>query len=534
MKLTPMVLFKQISEFWKKQNKKMKTILIASVVGFAAVAVIAAALLNHKGYVVLYRGLSSSEAGEIITRLDEMAVDSKIQNDGSILVPTNDEARLKMLLSAEGYPQSALNYDVFSNNSDFMTTDYEKKKYLIFQLQNRLQDAIKTLSGVNSAIVTISVPDDSSFVLEADKVPPTASVLLDLRGSNELDKQQIKGIEQLVAKSVPGLETKNVAIVDGTGTILNNTESDSNAVAAGTRMELENSMSQTVKDRVINLLQPVFGRNRLSVAVNTSIEVNKKISEQTTYTPVIDQSGIVAKQDQTKEGTNGIAAASGAPGMDSNSGVVTYPAQAVDNTANGSTNESSSTDYLVNQLKEQVERDGYEIKDLSVAVIIGDISLSQDELASYREMVAFAAGIDTNKVVISGVEFSDQKNAETSNPPVSSLLKNLQGNPLYLFVGLGVILLFLIALIIFLRSRGKNRKPSRKGRKSKHLETENERPDIQTMLEGKAANLPGEIVLSETREQGLKKQIKEFSSNNPDIVAQLIRTWIKEDDENNG
>jgi flagellar biosynthesis/type III secretory pathway M-ring protein FliF/YscJ len=39
------------------------------------------------------------------------------------------------------------------------------------------------------------------------------------------------------------------------------------------------------------------------------------------------------------------------------------------------------------------------------------------------------------------------------------------------------------------------------------------------------------IVLNETREQGLKRQIREFSKTNPDIVAQLIRTWLKEEND---
>jgi flagellar biosynthesis/type III secretory pathway M-ring protein FliF/YscJ len=42
--------------------------------------------------------------------------------------------------------------------------------------------------------------------------------------------------------------------------------------------------------------------------------------------------------------------------------------------------------------------------------------------------------------------------------------------------------------------------------------------------------MPEEIILTETREQALKRQIKEFSANNPEMVAQLLRIWIKEDE----
>ncbi|MCX7614254.1 MAG: flagellar basal-body MS-ring/collar protein FliF [Clostridiales bacterium] len=526
MNLTPTVLLKQITEFWKKQNRKMKMIIISSLLGFTMVAILIAALLNHENFVVLYRGLSSSEAGEILTQLDKMGEKAKTQDDGTILVPEENEARLKMLLSSEGYPKTALDYDIFTNSSNLMTTDYEKKKYLIFQLQNRLQDAIETVSGVNSAIVTISVPDDSSFVLEEDKVPVTASVLLNLRGSSGLDKRQIKGIEELVAKSVPGLKASDVAIVDDTGATLNETDAQDGTITSDSKMELEKNISQTVKDRIINLLLPVFGRNRISVAVSTNVDVNKKVSEQTTYTPVIDQGGIIAKQDQAKEGTSGNnGTATGIPGTGSNTGVPTYQTQSSGSTS-GSSNESSSTDYLVNQLKEQVQRDGYEIKDLSVAVIIGDTSLSQNELDNYRQMVAYAAGINTDKVLISDAEFADQKDNNNSTP-ARALFPDLLKNPIYLFAGIGCILLF---IIIFSIAKKLKRRKEKKKEQIDMLEEAG--LDIQTALEEKPkVDLPGEIVLNETREQGLKKQIKDFSSSNPDIVAQLLRTWIKEDED---
>ena len=34
----------------------------------------------------------------------------------------------------------------------------------------------------------------------------------------------------------------------------------------------------------------------------------------------------------------------------------------------------------------------------------------------------------------------------------------------------------------------------------------------------------------ETREAMLKKEIRDFSKTNPEIVAQLIRTWLKNDE----
>ena len=257
MNLTPAKVLQQIKEFWQKQGSKRQKLIIIIFAAVVVVSILAAALLNHKTYTVLYTGLSSAEAGEILTKLGEMSVSAKVRDENTILVPKEDEARLKMQLAAQGYPQSAQSYDLFTKSVNFMTTDYEKRQYLIFQLQNRLQASIETLSGVKSAIVTISVPEDDSFVISKDKTPATASVVLDLNHSADLDKQQISGIEYLVANSVPGLDRKNVAIIDSSAVLLNGGNSD--AASSTDKLSIESTINQAVEAKVLKLLQPVFG-----------------------------------------------------------------------------------------------------------------------------------------------------------------------------------------------------------------------------------------------------------------------------------
>jgi flagellar M-ring protein FliF len=205
MKLTPDQVGRQIAEAWRKQSKKIKIRIFLIAAAFIVLSAIGAALFNGSGHVVLYSGLSSSEAGEIAARLGEMGVDLKMKADGTILVPKEKEAQLKMTLASEGYPQSTLNYDIFSNNSGFMTTDYEKKKYMLFQLQNRLQDAIKTIGAVESAIVTISLPEEDSFVLKEDRVPATASAVLELKPIRSLPSGRSGGSKRWWPKACPAL-----------------------------------------------------------------------------------------------------------------------------------------------------------------------------------------------------------------------------------------------------------------------------------------------------------------------------------------
>src|SRR5659263_199160 len=114
MNITVGSILKPFSEFWDKQNKKIKTVIIVSAVALILVAITLTFILNQKSYDVLYRGLSSSEGGEIVTKLESMSVDTKVESDGTILVPKDKVATLKMQLSSEGYPKSALTYDPVS------------------------------------------------------------------------------------------------------------------------------------------------------------------------------------------------------------------------------------------------------------------------------------------------------------------------------------------------------------------------------------------------------------------------------------
>lgn len=520
MNLTTRQILAQITGFWKSKSKKIKTLIISLTALLVVAAAVLAAFINGNGYIVLYSELSSAEAGEVMGRLNEMDIDFKTQTGGTILVPKEAQAQLQMTLASEGYPQSTLNYDVFSSNSGFMTTDYEKKKYLLFQLQNRLQDAIKTIEGINGAIVTISLPEENSFVLQEDKIAPSASVVLDLNPSTTLSTRQIKGIEALVSKSIPGLEGKNVAIVNNMGDMINNEYEQGSQGMAYTRLELEKSISTTIENKVAKLLTPIFGSKGIRVAVNTQVDINKKISEQTTYTPVIDDGGLVRNQDVSNQSTGANGAVGGTPGTDANTNVTTYPG--ANGTNNGGTqSESSSTSYLNNQTVEQTEREGYEVLDTTVSVLIGNKQLTAEEVDQYKQMIALAAGVSLDKVAITNAEFitSDQP-LDTEEPS-----KFLTNDMIIYLSAAGAGLLLVIIVLLFILGR-------RKGKKGKDVEADDDFLEGLSGVKPKKPIMTEEIVLNETRGQSIKKQIKDFSSSSPDIVAQLIRTWLKEDEDN--
>lgn len=468
---------RQVNDFWKNLSKGTKKTIYFVVTTIILVSVAAAILLNIKQYDVLYSGLSSTEQSEIVSRLGELGVDFKTQSGGIILVPSKKAVSLKMQLSSEGYPKSTFSYDLFKSSSDFMSTDFDKKQYLIFQLQDRLQASIQTLSGVKKAIVNISIADEKSYVLESDKVPTTASLIIDIEPNVTLTEKQIKGIENLVAKSVPGLNNSEISIIDTDGNFLNDGIDDTQNASSDT--QVDSKTSESYRARIIKLLKPMYGESNISAAVNVSVAKAQTATNE-------------SKKDNY-----------------------------------------SAEDALVNQVKDQILSSGGEVKDVTAAIVINKV-LTEEENKSVAQIVAYAIGVSDDKIVVSGMDFSaDNKLRKTASDTLNRKEDFLTKYKKYLPYAAGGLggLIVIIILMVFLFGRKKNSAPMRSSQTGSGAGSAKHGDKNAARIEPQQNDEIPAIILNETRELGLKRQIKDFSATNPEIVAQLLRTWLKE--ENN-
>ena len=185
--------FSQLKEFYNKQSSKTKTTMIITLVMVVLLSIITPILLrsaSDREYAILYQGLSVSEQTEILSVLYDLRKEVRVSDDGTISVKSEEVNLLKLQLSSMGYPRSSLSYNVFTNNSGFMTTELEKKQYLIIDLQSRLEETLRQIDGVRRAIVTLNIPDDSNYIWQTSNNKSTASVLLDLDASRRLENTQ--------------------------------------------------------------------------------------------------------------------------------------------------------------------------------------------------------------------------------------------------------------------------------------------------------------------------------------------------------
>lgn len=515
----------QIKEFSGRYSKKTKVLAGIIVVALIGAAVIIASVLNHKEYTTLFTGVTQEEATKIVGKLQEAGVDFQYKENGDILVEQSIADQTRAELAYEGYPKSGFTYDVFTENSGGMTTDTEKEMYKLYDLQDRIGATIRFFDGVEDARVTIALADEQKYVLEdKDETAgtPSASAVVTMENGGSPTEKQAVAIQRLVAKSVPNMELENVAVFDGNGIEVSVETDGSNGSTGDAGEEIAQLIESQISKKVINVLSPFYGAENIRVSARGRVNMEKVIRESTTYsTPEKidenDKTGIVSSESTATDNTNGGTTGSGVAGTAANADTPEYNANTGDNAA-GAVSETATRDYLVNQVKEQGELDPGVLEDLTVSVSINGEDTNNISMNELRDLVGNATGIASadrqEKITILNAPFykADEKEdtAEAFN-----ILENIKNNiPIIIVAAIIAIILIVLAIIIIRR------------RKKKRLEEEEEIEELLIPEVVTEKKKPEILNLKNEKSRELRENVRDFADENPEISAQMIRTWL--------
>ncbi len=512
--------------FWKNMSKKTKNMVVGLSIAVVLISVAIVAIMNIQTYEVLYSGMDQEEAVQVIKSIQGKGIDCKLESGGNVLVPKDQVDSLRMQLASEGYPQTATNYNIFLDNIDLMTTDFEKREIKIYQLNERLKATIETISTVKNAIVTISIPEDSGYAWSDDSKDPSASVMIQTIGNTELTSSQVNGIKQLVSKSVPGLDTENIAVVDSSGKELDSSNGETQMDITQLGFVIKQQFEDDLKAKIVTILEPTFGKNNYQVSVSGIVNLDKKIQEIITYTPTDEENnkGILSEGSKETEITTDGDGTGSTPGTDQNADLPSYGGITISGDV-VNIKDSETYKYLVNQIKEQVQHDSAVLEKLYVAVTINQESMTTLQKNELKELVAFAAATTSDHVYIYNTKFTQvpidedpDKEPDKESIWQSKLLIYYAGG-----AGLGLILLLILFNLIF--GRRKKRK-----RSAQPIEEEEDSQDYtEADIEPKLSMEEKLRAINESRQLKTKEKIQDFTSKNPEATAMLIRSWLKEE-----
>lgn len=522
---------------WSSLAKNLRIFIITAIAVVAVGAIVLTIILNQKSYTAIYTGLDSEECSQIASAINDLGVtDVKIGTDGSISVPSDQSDNIRMQLSIQGYPKSTFNFDVWNNGIGIWSTDTEKKVLQIQQLQTHLMKAINTISAVKNSYVIITMPENNNYVISTNDEEPRVSVKLDLRNGATLSAEQVEGIYALVLNSLPGLEREYISIVDTDGKLLDGKNSIvEEDVLYQSRLNFQEQMQNLLKSQLDETLRKLY--KDYTINVNVKLNYDNSKSEYTIYTPSIAEDGTSGGmiQSSTKnEGWGGIGSLSGVVGTTSNSDISpNYPTIEGDGDNEYYYQNSITVNRLVNTEIRQLEKNGYSVDRITAAITVDQINMLEADKEQLREVIAFAIGTDIANVTVANYPFVI--NGGNSSSGGNNIIRG--GNvdwTVYIIILLGLVVLALL-IVAILTGNAKKKKRARAKAKAAAAQAAAQAAQESAALSFEPQTQPAEEFNIQhlddyddaSKSAVLKKEIKEFSHTNPDVVAQLIRSMMK-------
>jgi flagellar M-ring protein FliF len=392
-------LLTQVRTVWANLSRTQQVSVVGVVLITGAFLAFVVTAVQNPNYTMLYSGLSEPDASSVVARLKEQKVPYQLTNNGATInVPKYqlDEVRLDM--AGAGLPKgTGTGYESLNQGGLAALGQSEYTQRLNYQraLEGELARTITKLDSVEQARVHLAVPQPSLFV-DRER-PVTASVVLKVRPGRTLDSGQVTGVVNLVAKSVEGLKAENVSVVDMNGQVLS--DADPQGARGNARQyEVQRTVEKNLERDIQAMLRPVLGPDKAVVRVSAGLNWDQAQADSEIYVPpqtVLEARPNVVRSVQTvdeKYNGPGGGAAAGVPGTASNVPSGPQGATAGSGEPTQYSKKDVVTNYEISRTVERIVKAPGAIDRLSVAVFL-DGPMDEARVDAIHKIVATAAGV---------------------------------------------------------------------------------------------------------------------------------------------
>lgn len=513
-------IMKSVTGKWKEMSKSKKIAFsILTTVAFLTIGILMFVSLAPK-YVVLFSGLSTQDSGAIIEGLKGKKVEYKVQGD-SILVEKSQVDKLRMeLLSQVQLTQGSNGFELFDNGK-VAPTDSEAKIMYQRALSGELERTIKAFPEVQYAKVNLVLPDNSAFITKPS--PASASVTLKLEPGKNLSEDQVKAIVSLVSGGVQNLPKENVTIVSDNFKLLTEGIFDEDkkdyTASADKQLIATKEIEKEYEKKILNVLEPIY-KDEIRVSVNAKVNFDAKQQNNTIY----NKEGALVSEHEIIDSTSDKGNTSGSP-VDNN----------MTNNQNTQTNNGTTThrettkNYEVGKTEETIVKAPGQVERVSASVVVnGDLD-AQTRIA-ITNLVSEAIGFDQNRgdsITVENLKFNSELK-DLAQKDIEAMKKAeaiAKRNKLIALGGAGLAaLIFIIILITAIR------------RKKSKEDVEVEDVKGIDMVIGETITPKPQVTFesldleAQSQKEHVVKEVKKYAEQKPEQVADIIKSWIAEDE----
>lgn len=377
---------------------------------------------SQPDYGVLFADMKPADAQSIIEKLKTANVPYSLSNGGTtILVPHERISELRLQMAGEGALSGGhVGFDLFDKTS-FGATDFAQQVNYRRALEGELAKTLEGMDEVESARVHITPKKESVYAEKEEGAK--ASIMVRVRQNKELSNERSEAIVSLVSSSIEGLDPSHISVMDTRGRLLvaagtGRSDPSNGAGAFHAQLEAKQKYEAENAARIITLLEPVVGENRVRADVSADLDFSHIEQSEEKYNP---QSQVVRSQQTSQEARNttsgnGSGQAGGVAGARSNN-PATQPAT-VPNPAqtSGDQRNTSTVNYEIDKTVKKTVGGGGRVNRMTVSVLVDhknvndvEVARTADELRQIQDLVSAAVGISPDRgdsVVVQTMPFS--------------------------------------------------------------------------------------------------------------------------------
>jgi flagellar M-ring protein FliF len=484
--------------------------------GAAAAAIVFLVLVMNfasaKSYSTMLTGLDPAQTGKITSTLDGKGIGYQIQNGGTALaVDSSQVGQARIALATAGLLGTEQPGFSLFDKSQLGASNFQQQITYQRALEGQLDTTIEQIQGVDSAQVNLVLPNPQDQLFADNSQPASASVLLSDSGS--LDSSAVRGIANLVASGVPGLQLSKVTITDGTGQLLWPTSATDGSGGSTSKQAADNQYDASTAAAATALLAQTLGPGKAQVVVNADVNATQATSDSLVYA----NKGVPLTQTtQTETLKGGGGTAGGTTGT-----IPAYGATGASSSSNYQNKTSNTTFGVDKTVTHSVIAPGA-VNSQTVSVLV-DKTVPAASLPAIRNAVAGAVGLNAKRgdtLSISQIAFAKPTATTTASP--ASPTKML-GYAKYAVVGIGALLF----LFFMRRNLKKREREVFAGNPTWLRELETPRP-LAALGSGADEDVTG-VKRLRSPVNVPKRQVEELVERDPDRVAQQVRAWMSED-----
>jgi flagellar M-ring protein FliF len=279
-------------------------------------------------------------------------------------------------------------------------------------LEAELVRSVESIRSVEKARIHLAIPEQSIFI--RNRTRPSASVVVKLYPGRVLNAGQVEAIVQMIASSIPMLESSQVKVVDQFGRLLTD-DADEGMSQTTRQFDYTRKLEDNFVDRIINLLQPIVGQGNVNAQVAAQLDFSAVESTREAFDP---ERSVIRSEQISEEENRSLSQALGIPGALSNQppAAGTIEPATVDDAGAApgadiptNQNRSATRNYEVDRIISHTSNPVGTIQRLSVAVVIDDKRVTADdgsvsktpysdeEIERFVNLVQETIGFDENR-----------------------------------------------------------------------------------------------------------------------------------------